>query len=240
MNSWFAETIDQPFQPFSSSHISMLILYFVGIVALFYYHKKIIQYTKLYDMIRWMLFLLLFSSELLYQVWAITNGVWGLRGHIPLHLCGIASLIAMVTLVTRHEKLIAITFFFGLIPAFMALITPDLPHNFQHFRFWKFFIHHIAISWTSIFLIATSSTRLKLKSIVSSYVLLILYALVIGLLVNPLLDSNYLYLANKPMSTTPLDFLGSGFTYYINLGLLVLFVFLVQFFIYVKFKNKDK
>ncbi len=37
----------------------------------------------------------------------------------------------------------------------MALITPELPYDYPHFRYWKFFIHHIVISWSSIFLVVT-------------------------------------------------------------------------------------
>ncbi|WP_083334839.1 YwaF family protein [Sediminibacillus halophilus] len=98
----------------------------------------------------------------------------------------------------------------------LALITPDLPYGAEHFRFWKFFLHHIAISWTGIFLVLSIPIRITLASMLRAFLFLVSYALVVGVLINPLTGANYLYLA-RPAADTLLNHFGSGIIYYINL-----------------------
>ncbi|WP_186575902.1 YwaF family protein [Aquibacillus kalidii] len=229
MDKWFAKDSTQYFEIFSSSHFTMLILYFVGVLFLLTILKYKDKFSPLLPYIQWTLFSFLLMSETSYQTWSIVNGLWNPSGYLPLHLCGIASLIAMVALATKNTHLSYICFFFGLVPAFMALVTPELPYDYHHYRFSKFFIHHMAISWSSLFVMIIHGKKLHVQALVGSYGLLVLYALVTGYFLNPLLDANYLFLANKPTANTPLDLLGTGFWYYIKLGAITLFVFILQF-----------
>ncbi|MRH44018.1 TIGR02206 family membrane protein [Aquibacillus halophilus] len=210
----------------------MLAIYLIGIISMLCIYKQIINNTTFYQAIRWLFFFLLLFSEISYQLWAAVNGVWNLRDHMPLHLCGVASIIAMIALLFNKEKLIQFAFFIGIIPAFLALVTPELPYDYQHFRFWKFFVHHIVISWACVFLILTSTARITFKSFIGSFCILVGYGIFIGILINPLLGSNYLYLSNTPTASTPLNFFGTGFWYYSNLGLVTLSVFFLLFVCY--------
>lgn len=229
MSDWFNEQHGEPFIAFGASHVAALVIYFAGLILLFFTYKKFKNNTALYNILRWSLFTILVLSEISYQTYTITNGIWSLQEHIPLHLCGIASITGAIALVTHNKTLINLTFFIGLIPAFAALVTPELPYDFAHFRFWKFFFHHAAISWVSVFLILTSSVKITFKSTMQAYGLLLIYAAIIGFLVNPWLGSNYLYLSATPTASTPLDLLGDGIWYYVNLCLLGIVVFLGQF-----------
>lgn len=222
----------EPFVTFGISHITMLVIYFSGLIIFLLSYKKIQASCFSYHFIRWFLFSVLVLSEMFYQAWTIVNGIWSFSGHMPLHLCGIASITAATALFTHNKKLMQITFFIGLIPAFLALVTPELPYDYPHFRFWKFFIHHLAISWTSLFLIVTSSVSITFQSMLKTYIYLLVYALIIGVFINPLFDSNYLYLSHTPTASTPLDLLGSGIWYYLNLCLLAFVVFFIQLQVY--------
>lgn len=221
-----------PFTAFGISHITVLIIYFAGTLLLLLTFRSNISNKYFFNTFRWLLFFALILSEISYQTWTIVTGIWSLSEHIPLHLCGIASIIGAIALITYNKKLIQITFFIGLVPAFLALVTPELPYDYPHYRFWKFFIHHTAISWTSIFLVATSSVRVTLKSMLETYGYLLIYAFIIGILFNPVVGSNYLYLSHTPSASTPLDVLGSGFWYYFNLCLLAFVVFFIQLHVY--------
>ncbi|QDP42122.1 TIGR02206 family membrane protein [Radiobacillus deserti] len=218
----------------------MLALYFIGILWMIMLRKELKLPSTLSQTIRWSFFILLILSEFTYQWWAAVNDVWNLQEHMPLHLCGVASITGMLSLLTYNKRLVRFTFFIGIIPAFLALITPELYYGYDHYRFWKFFIHHIVISWTGLYLILSSSIRITLRSVIQSFMYLVFYACVIGFIINPLLDSNYLYLSNKPTASTPLDLLGSGFSYYINLGLVALTVFLLLYGCYRFFQKKTK
>ncbi|WP_106495432.1 YwaF family protein [Lentibacillus sp. Marseille-P4043] len=231
MRGWFVSIEGDPFIAFGSSHLFMLLIYLIGLLFLLTGYNVLQKNSVLFNMIRWILFSLLVLSELAYQTWTIANGVWSVNEHLPLHLCGIASIIAAIALINYNRRLIITAYFIGFIPALLALITPELPYDFPHFRYWKFFIHHIVISWASIFLVFTGSIKITFKSMLGAYFLLILYAIFIGFVINPVFDANYLYLANTPSASTPLDLLGSGSWYYVNLCLLgfVVFILLLGF-----------
>lgn len=235
MENWFAATSTYAFDPFSLSHLLALAIAITGIIALVSLKKQLKKNNQLFRWLRWPLLAILFTSEFAYHYWAITNETWSFSEQMPLHLCGVASITAMIGLLTMHPFWIRISFYIGILPAFLALITPELPYDYQHFRFWKFFVHHTAISWTCLFLALCRPAAITMRSVFSVYALLLAYAIVIGFLVNPLTDSNYLYLMQRPTATSPLDFFGEGYWYYINLCLTALALFFVQYLLFRKF-----
>ncbi|MFG6119399.1 YwaF family protein [Thalassobacillus sp. B23F22_16] len=237
MNQWFSSYMDHPFSMFGVSHIAMLMIYSAGLALIVFTHKPLQKQQTNYQIVRWVLFALLIVSEFSYQTWAAVHGLWNMKEYLPLHLCGIASLVAAAALVTQHHYLIKVTYFIAVIPALMALVTPDLPHDYLHYRFWKFFFHHMAISWAGVLLILVHPVTITWKTTIKVFGLLVLYAIAMGF-VNQALGANYLYLSRTPYVETPLDWLGSGFWYYINLGLLAFGSFWLLYFIYRIFSKR--
>lgn len=241
MERWFGNTTYNPFEAFSTSHTFVLLVFVIGFIFLIINGKRLQKQSTLYTITRWTLFWVLLISEITYQLWAITNDVWSVSEHIPLHLCGVASIIAMMALWNRNRRLIQINFFIGIIPAFLALVTPELVNDFPHFRFWKFFAHHMSITWASLFLVMTASTTITFRSLLQTFGILNLYAVIIFFL-NKGIGSNYLYLSHTPTASTPLDLLGDGILYYINLEILCFVVFTFLWLVYkgVTYFSKSK
>ncbi|WP_181347741.1 TIGR02206 family membrane protein [Thalassobacillus sp. CUG 92003] len=231
MKRWFGKTINEEFTAFSTDHVIMLGICVAGLLLLVLNARIIRESDTVYTLLRWSLLGVLIISEVSYQTWAAVNGVWNVGAHLPLHLCGIASLFGMAALITRHYKLIQLTLFIGIIPSFMALLTPEIPYNYEHFRYWKFFIHHMAIPWTSVFLLVTSSVKVSWKNALEAYGYLVAYSILVSLY-NVYFGSNYLYLAETPLADTPLDLLGGGVLYYLNLGILALLSFFLTYGLY--------
>ncbi|TCT26330.1 putative integral membrane protein (TIGR02206 family) [Melghiribacillus thermohalophilus] len=234
---WSNNSDSPPFVAFSSSHWIMLALFFFGIFLLVKGSILIQTHPPLEHSLRGFFFILLLGSEISYQVWTAANGVWNPADHLPLHLCGIASIVAATALLTNYEKLIQIAFFIGLTPAMLALITPELPYDFPHFRFFKFFIHHMIISWASLFLVLTRPVSIRFRVVLEVFIVLNLYALLIYPL-NRLWNANYLYLNKRPEAATLLDFFGDGINYLISLEVTALFVFIIQWLWYAYGLNK--
>lgn len=238
MAEWFLTVGGEKFIPFGPSHLFMLFLYASGAFLLLFYHHHIRSKKRLFETIRWTLFTLLLGCEITYQIWTAIHGIW--VHNLPFHLCGIAGLVGAAALFTLNKKLMIITFYIGLIPAFLALLTPELPYDFPNFRYVKFFIHHIAISLTAIFvaIIAAKSGAITLKSMIETYLFLVMYALLVGLVINTLLNANYLYLSHPPTTPSPLDWFGSGIWYRLNLGFVCFIVFFLQFLSYRPLRQK--
>lgn len=235
METWFDATSVHAFVPFSLSHLLALAIAAIGLITLVSARTLLREKKRLFQSLRWLLLAFLFVSEFSYHYWAITNSVWKFSGQMPLHLCGIASITAMIGLLTMRPLWIQISFYIGILPALLALITPELPFDYQHFRFWKFFVHHTAIPWACLFLALSHPAAIHLRSVFSVYALLLAYAAFVGFYINPLTDSNYLYLMRRPMTASPLDFFGDGPWYYINLCLTALALFIVQYLLFQKF-----
>lgn len=240
MDSWFGITSEQYFVPFSTSHIIVLSVALLGILLLLLFRERLRKESRSFQILRWVLFSVLVLCELSYQYWTISNEIWYFSRHVPLHLCGVASLIAMIGLLTLRKSWIQISFFIGIVPSFLALVTPDMPYDYHHYRFWVFFILHMSIPWASLLLALPKPEIISLRSVFKVFGLLVAYAVVIGFLVNPLTGSNYLYLSQLPAADTLLSFFGDGIWYYLNLGITALVLFLLQFFLWNRFIIKKR
>lgn len=229
MDTWFGATSDYRFELFSFDHMLVLGIALLGFISLFLAKGWLSLHIRLFQWLRWLLFAALLLSEVSYQYWAISHDVWKFNEQMPLHLCGIASLTAMIGLLTLRPFWVQVAFLIGVVPVALALVTPELPYDYHHYRFWKFSIHHVAIFWTSILLALIYPTVITLRSVLSVYGLLLVYAAVIGFVVNPMTDSNFLYLAGRPSTASPLDFFGDGIWYYVNLCVVALVLFLGQY-----------
>lgn len=224
MNEWFGSSVIEPFTLFGLAHMLIIILYFIGIILFLTTYKRIMN-SYFHRFLRWAFFTVLIISEVSYQVWTGVNGMWSFSENLPLHLCSAAGIITAIALATLNKRIITIAFFIGFASAFLAIVTPELPYHYTHFRFWNFFIQHLAISWASVFLVLTNQVKITLKSTLAAYACLLIYAMIVGFFVNPLLNANYLFLSNAPNSNTILDLFGNGIWYYVNLCLLALVVF---------------
>ncbi|WP_042142164.1 TIGR02206 family membrane protein [Paucisalibacillus sp. EB02] len=237
MGEWFGSKSIAAFNIFGWHHVLMITLYLIGMGYLLIYFNKLKQEKRLAQILRWGLFIILVCSELSYQIWGIINGTWNSAEFLPFQLCSIAGILTMLALLTQNHKLIQIVFFVGIVPSFLAVITPELQHGYPHFRFWQFFIHHIVLSWGSLYLVVSNPITITFKKTMEAYVFLLVYAGIIGFLVNPIFEANFLFLARTPSANTPLDLLGIGFWYYFNLCLVGLIVFLTLFVIYKLFRH---
>ncbi|EMF47809.1 hypothetical protein B481_0343 [Planococcus halocryophilus Or1] len=139
----------------------------------FSFKNKLKETQQGVNWLRWTLLTLLLASEISYHYWAITNDVWRFHNQMPFHLCGVASVVSIIGLLTMRPFWIQLAFFLGVLPAFLALVTPELPYDYQHFRFWKFFIHHTAITWACLFLALSRPQVITMRS----FFLFIVYCL---------------------------------------------------------------
>lgn len=231
MPAWFDTNIDERFEAFSNSHIVLLLLFISGIVGLFLSYRILLSYQLLQQLVRWGLFSILLMAEITHTLWGIANGSWSMEDHAPLHLCGLGSILSMIALVTYNRKLIQFLYFAAILPALITLITPEVFYSFPHFRFMKFFLHHMALVWTGIFLLLMTTTPITIRVLGQMFFLLNGYAAIIFFL-NGQIGTNYLFLASTPDVTTPLDMLGDGVWYYIHLELFCFGLFVFMYFLY--------
>ncbi|WP_064091282.1 YwaF family protein [Rossellomorea aquimaris] len=212
------------FQLFSMEHIMTLLLFTIMIVLFITTFSTSIYIKKIGIILVWTLLI----SELTFQTWSIMNGLWTVQSTLPLQLCSISTFLGIYLFYKRSEKIFFLFLYIGFIPPILALITPDIPYSFPHFRYIKYFIHHTAIPFMVLYLFFSDNYKIPKKSIVYGMVLLNILAIPIYLL-NWWIGSNYFFLGGPPEGNTPLLWFGEGIYYIVNLELAGMLVFFITF-----------
>lgn len=220
----FSATEMQNFTMFSFAHIVTFILFLlIGFGFVFYRGK--LQVFK--SFIKWTLFSILIICEVSQHTWIVLTGQWEVK-ELPLQLCTLSTLLAIFLFLKKNQKVFNLLYFFGLLPAILSMVTPELEYQFPHFRFFKYFLHHSAIPLSVLYFILLENYRVPKKTIFNSFLILNFIAIPIYLL-NQLLDTNFFYLASPTDNETILSFFGSGIWYYINLEIAAIVVFIITY-----------
>lgn len=128
------------------------------------------------------------------------------REYMPLHVCGITVFAVVVMLVFRRQTAYEIAYFWGLVGATNAVVTPQLEFGFPQYRFFQYFIAHGGIVAAALFATWGLGMRPTTRSVLRVFVLLnVLAVVLIG--VNLMLGSNYMFLCQPPITKSPFFFL---------------------------------
>ncbi len=128
------------------------------------------------------------------------------REYMPLHVCGITVFAVVVMLVFRRQTAYEIAYFWGLVGATNAVVTPQLEFGFPQYRFFQYFIAHGGIVAAALFATWGLGMRPTTRSVLRVFVLLnVLAVVLIG--VNLMLGSNYMFLCQPPVTKSPFFFL---------------------------------
>ncbi len=126
--------------------------------------------------------------------------------YMPLHVCGITVFAVVVTLVFRRQTAYEIAYFWGLVGATNAVVTPQLDIGFPQYRFFQYFIAHGGIVAAALFATWGLGMRPGARSVLRVFVLLnVLAVVLVG--VNLTLGSNYMFLCQPPATKSPFFFL---------------------------------
>lgn len=163
---------------------------------------------KLGRVIAWTLAAALVADELAGLGWAAARvDRWTfLRESLPLHICDAALFAAVAGLVARSDFSFEVAWFWGLGGTLQGVITPNLPAGFPDFEFFRFFILHVGIVTSALFMALGLGMRARpgavWRVVVATNIYLVLLA---G--VNLLLGSNYAFLCRAPAGGSPFFFL---------------------------------
>lgn len=221
---------DNQFQVLSAPHIAVLLLVLFVPLVLSLAARRGGEGTTTVICIAFAA--VVFVNEAAHWIYRLTDvGVEEfVRRHLPLHVCGIAVLALVVTLVWRNRYTFEIVYFWGLAGTLNALATPQLEVGFPDYRFFQYFIAHGGIVAGALFAVWGLGMRPTFASVGRAFGLLVLLTVAL-LVVNPLLGSNYMFLQAPPVSASPFFF--APWPYYIpilaGVGLLFFCVLLVPF-----------
>ncbi|NEY71853.1 TIGR02206 family membrane protein [Bacillus mesophilus] len=231
--AFFTLKTSNPFVLFSISHIVMLLIFGFLSVMLFSYREAIRKKKKIY---RYILIGILLLCEISLYTWYSVTGIWDPYDTLPLQLCSISLLLCIFMLIMNSYRVFEITYFLGLAGAIQALLTPELFYDFPHYRYFHFFIGHIAIMLSCLYMVWIEKYEPTFKSIWRALIVLNILAIFV-FFVNKWTGGNYMFLARKPSNPSLLDYLGPYPYYILTLEAAAVFFFTL---LYLPFWLKEK
>lgn len=138
----------------------------------------------------------------------IRHGVYGetLNDLIPIHLCNVTLILAVITMMFPSKYLFQIIYFWSL-GAAAAILFPDSRVSFPNFVGISFFITHFFILFTVVYQMISLKYRPTFKGFLGSFVCINIFAGIV-FKINEILGTNYMYINYKPAFSSPLDFFG--------------------------------
>lgn len=211
------------FYPFGPDHLAVLGLALTAAVLLVIARR---HFTARFD--RW--------TRSVLAVGLLLGAVSGwivacLQGYlvIPLNLCDLALLAAIWALVSLQPWACILVYFWGLGGSIYALLTPDLATPFPGFWWFQFFMTHVGVVVSAVYLTATNRVQPTVRSLVWTWLITNGYMAII-VFINWRYGTNFGYLAEKPAHPSLLDYLGP-WPYYLlaieaigTLSLLILYL----------------
>ncbi|GAA1476251.1 hypothetical protein GCM10009623_06970 [Nocardioides aestuarii] len=198
--------MDSRFEAFGTSHVVMLVLFVVAIPVVVWWGRRV-RGTGGEERSRRIVAVGIVATALPLQVLQLLPSDWDFATSLPLQLCDLAWMVAVVGLWTRAPWAAALTYYWGLTLTTQAMLTPALVQDFPHPRYIGFWVMHLLVVWAAIYLTVGLGIRPTWR----------LYALTVGLTsvwvtvvmtFNTVVDTNYGYLNAKPGTGSALDLLG--------------------------------
>lgn len=154
------------------------------------------------------------------------EGTFTIQEELPLHLCRLLAFIMPFVIYYKNRKWFGITYFFTVVGTLQALLTPDLPQAAPHYSYASYWILHGVLIYLPIYCIVVFGFKINKKDFINAVIAGNIYLLV-TLVVNYAIGSNYFYTSHKPPSASLLDFLGPWPWYIITVEMLTIFLFVL-------------
>lgn len=211
---FFGQGETQEFFLFSPAHLAPIAV-LIAVILLIRKNAARLRGWKHEDSLRYTLAFALIISEMSYY--------WRLVGipelgpnpvdHLPITVCGWAAIFGSYMLVGKNQKLFDIIYFWLLSGSLFALLTPTPltycgPTRFRYYQFWtEHTLGYVAI----FYMIFVHGMRPHFRSMVRSYIALLVLTAFAYWVNRCLPGANYLYMARPEAAPSVLDILPPNF-----------------------------
>ncbi|MGR9106305.1 MAG: TMEM164-related integral membrane acyltransferase [Gammaproteobacteria bacterium] len=131
---------------------------------------------------------------------------------LPLQFCHLAQIFSLLLLFFRMPLLFEVTYFWGLIGALQAMLTPDLNAFENYLSLFLFFMHHGLLILIIFWLVFVVGYRCRPGAVTRTFFFTNVVMLPVAL-VDWSVGANYMYLRASPVSNSP--FISFGWPWYI-------------------------
>tara|TARA_B100000780_G_scaffold62442_1_gene40494 strand:- start:1303 stop:2007 length:705 start_codon:yes stop_codon:yes gene_type:complete len=147
---------------------------------------------------------------------------------LPLHLCSFLAIILPVLSYTRKYLLYEVLLFLILAGTLQSLVTPS-EYNYLNFIYFRYWFVHAGLVIFMLYATIVYGMRPTIKSVFKSFVGMQVY-MVLMIILNYMIGSNYFYTNRKPDATTLLDVFGDWPQYIFVVEIIIIPFFLLIYF----------
>ena len=218
------------FDLFGNDHILSIILIIIFYVLFLCFNEKIGIKNKS-EIFPIVLSFIILSLDISEDIIRYITGYYSIEKDLPLQLCAIGIYVAVVALLKKNQIAFELIFYWGLVGASQAILTPDSDLFELKIFFMYSQAYHSALIFSVLWLVIKCNMRMQIEYIPRVVLITNLVVLVISV-INYLLDSNYMFLRVKPNSVSP--FLIGEWPVYI---IMVQFFSIVIVFLFIKIQD---
>lgn len=217
---------DIPFTSFSVAHLVAVV---VLIACLLVFAKSARQLNDHQNLLFTRVASIFLSLTVL--VWTAIHLAYGrfkAAFDLPLLICNLFAVAAPILFWQPNRKRFEIVYFFVLAGTLQAIITPDPDGGFPSYGFFKYWFVHCGLVLVVIHHLLAFDLYPQARGILRNFVWLNIYILCL-IPINLWLGSNYLYMMNKSINPSLLDYFGPWAIYILVSECLAMGFFVVAY-----------
>lgn len=196
------------FTPYGTSHIAVLVVFAVGVVALVVLGRRLGARPAAQRRVSRVFALVLLAFLAPLQIYLALPSQFGIGHSLPLQMCDLAALAVLWSLWSHHAWSAALSYFWGLTLTAQAFITPEVNGaDFPHLEFVTFWGLHLMVVWGAVYLTWGVGLRPSWRGYRIAVAATVGWAAVMFPF-NAVADTNYGFLNEKPLAESILDYLG--------------------------------
>ncbi|MFJ7969803.1 TIGR02206 family membrane protein [Psychrobacillus sp. NPDC096389] len=223
---------------FSSEHLAAISVLFLCVLILFLLKKVLVRPLNNTLLVERVFAVSLLVMEVAYHLVLVQEKTWSLSESLPLHLCSLTLLCSIILLWTGNKRFYDFVFYAGMGGALQAILTPSILVNFPDFKFIQFFYVHIGIILTAFYILWVKGYKPTFKGLIKTMVILnIVFPFIFVL--NILIQGNYMFLREKPINGSLLDFIGPYPWYILSMEVVAFTLFLITWLVFRKRKIQN-
>lgn len=199
-------TASGQFQPYGLPHLTAIVITTLVCVALVMIPRRFPS-PKINRALAVLIAAELLIVEFAFYVGAVRLIGWDdfVRYALPLHFCGMSIYLTAAALLSRSQWIYELAYFWGLAGALPAILLPALLEPFPSGLFFYFFLAHGGILAGVVFATFGLGLRPRWRGVWISFLITLGFALLVGAL-NFILESNYMFLREKPAGLSEVAF----------------------------------
>ena len=188
---------------------------------------------------------LFFARFVFLHGYMVGIGHWDIHNSLPLHLCGINSIICIILMFKFNQSLYEYLVLLGIPSAFHSILTPQFINGWDGYYFPEFYLSHGIIFLVPLYLTIVNGYSLRSNAWKNSFIYGLITVALVGI-TNLVISfftgvlPNYMYTCEAPIADNPLIMTTEWPSYYLILTTFTFVHILIVFYVFRLFGRVDK